>query len=276
MRIDAHQHYWRIGRNGHSWPTADWPRIHRDFGPEDLAPLLAARGIARTVLVQSQPHVDDTAWMLELAAETETIGAVVGWVPFRDADAADRIHALADRAKLRGIRPMLQDLSPGWILDDTAQPALRAMAERGLVFDALIRPQHLADIGEVAARYPNLAIVVDHAAKPDIRGGVREPWATDIAALAHAPNVTCKLSGLVTEAASDWSPDDLAFYVTHLLGAFGPDRLLWGSDWPVCLLAAEYDTWLDTAETLLTGCSDAERAAIFGGNAARLYRINFD
>lgn len=276
MRIDAHQHYWRIGRNGHEWPGPDLPVIHRDFLPADLEPELARHGIARTVLVQSQPADADTEWLLDLAARTPSIGAVVGWADMHAPDAPARIAALARQPKLRGLRPMLQDLPPEWILDAAAAPALAAMAEAGLVFDALIRPAHLSAIGELADRWPALAIVVDHGAKPAVAARALQPWAAQMRELAARPNVVCKLSGLATEAAPDWSPDDLAPYVRHLHACFGAERLLWGSDWPVLLLAGSYAGWFDAAGRLLPGITQEDRDAIFGANAARIYRIEGD
>jgi L-fuconolactonase len=273
MRIDAHQHYWRIGRNGHEWPTPDLPAIHRDFLPADLEPELAPLGIARTVLIQSQPADADTEWLLDLAARTQSIGAVIGWCDLRTPGAPARIAELAARPKLRGLRPMLQDLPTGWILDSTTAPALAAMAEAGLVFDALIRPAHLHDIAALAEAYPSLAIVVDHAAKPAIAEGSFQPWADRMRELAKHPNISCKLSGLVTEAKANWASNDLLPYVRHLLDCFGTDRLLWGSDWPVLSLAASYPQWFDAANSLLSGITDSGRDAIFGGNAARVYRV---
>jgi L-fuconolactonase len=277
IRIDAHQHFWAIGANGHSWPGPDLPAIHRDFLPDDLAPLLDGAGIAASVLVQSQPNDADTDWLLTLAEATPRVAAVVGWVDVKAANAASRIAALAARPKLRGFRPMLQDLPAGWILDPAAADALAAMEQHRLVFDALIRPAHLGDIAVLATRHPDLRIVVDHAAKPVIAGGTGiAAWARDLTALARTPNVQCKLSGLVTEAAADWRPDDLREIVTQLVQSFGPARLLWGSDWPVVLLASDYRRWFDTAQTLLAGLSEADRAAVFGGNAAALYGIELE
>lgn len=273
MRIDAHQHYWQIGYHGHEWPTPDLPAIHRDFLPADLAPELAPLGIRRTVAVQSQPADADTDWLLDLAAQERSIAAVVGWCDVRAPGAPARIAQLAARPKLRGLRPMLQDLPAGWILDPAAAPALAAMAAHGLVFDALIRPAHLADIAALADAYPSLTIVVDHGAKPPIAARGFEPWAAQLRDLAARPNTVCKLSGLATEAGASWAPDDLAPYVRHLIDCFGPERLLWGSDWPVLRLAGSYAQWLGTAAALLAPLSEADRAAVFGGNAARIYRI---
>lgn len=274
MRIDAHQHYWQIGRHGHSWPPPDLPAIHRDFLPVDLAPVRAALGIERTVLIQSQASDADTDWLLTLAAAEPSLGALVGWADLTAAGAPARIAALAQQPKLRGLRPMLQDLPDAWILQPERAPGLAAMVAHDLVFDALIRPSHLAAIRHLALAYPTLRIVVDHAAKPDIAGGGFERWATGIAALADLPNVVCKLSGLVTEAAPGWREADLAAYVAHLLACFGPGRLLWGSDWPVVLLAADYARWHDAAAALTAHLPNAARAAIFGGNAQAVYRID--
>lgn len=273
MRIDAHQHYWQIGRNGHQWPALDLPVIHRDFLPADIEPELTQLGIARTVLIQSQPADADTDWLIELAAQEPSVGAVVGWCDMRTPDAPARIAALAARPKLRGLRPMLQGLPPGWILDPAAAPSLTAMVAKGLVFDALIRPAHLTDIAALADAYPSLTIVIDHGAKPMIAMRGFEPWAAQLRDVAARPNVACKLSGLVTEAGTEWTADDLAPYVRHLLDCFGADRLLWGSDWPVLLLAGSYVQWFRTAAELLAPIGDAQSAAIFGGNAARIYGI---
>jgi len=273
MRIDAHQHYWQIGRNGHEWPTPDLPVIHRDFLPADLETELVPLGIARTVLVQSQPAGADTDWLLDLAVRTPSVGAVVGWCDVRALDAPARIVALAARPKLRGLRPMLQDLPSGWILDPAAAPALAAMVDAGLVFDALIRPAHLPDIAALADAYPTLTIVVDHGAKPAIAAREYEPWVARMRDLAARPNVACKLSGLATEAGADWSPDDLAPYVRHLLDCFGADRLLWGSDWPVLRLAGGYAQWFRITDHLLSPLTESQRSSIFGDNAARIYGV---
>ncbi len=273
MRIDAHQHYWRIGHNGQEWPGPDLPQIHRDFMPKDLDAARLSAGVTRTVLVQSQPHDADTDWMLDLADRTPSIGAVVGWVDLPDPAAADRIAVLARHPKLRGIRPMLQALAVEWILQPAIEPAIGAMIDRGLVFDALIRPAHLPALTRFAAAHPRLQIVIDHAAKPDIAQDEREPWGRDIAMLARLPNVACKISGLVTEAGSAWSAGDLRFYVDHLIDCFGPERLVWGSDWPVLLLASDYPGWLRCCERLFGHLPAPARAAIFGTNARRIYRV---
>jgi L-fuconolactonase len=274
MVIDAHVHFWRIGSNHCTWPPPELASIHRDFLPEDWRPEADAAGIDAAIAVQSQPSERDTAWLLELARDDSRTAGVVGWVDLAAPGAGDRIAALAKHPKLRGLRPMLQDLpDDDWILKPALKPAIEAMVAHDLCFDALVFPRHLSHLLRFAERHPALSIVVDHAAKPGIASGTLDPWRAQIAALAGLPNVSCKLSGLVTEAGEHWRPDDLQPCVAHLLATFGPRRLLWGSDWPVVNLAADYPRWLDLADTL-TGLAGDDRAALFGGNAVRVYGIN--
>ena len=271
MTIDAHQHFWTLGRNDCAWPTPSEAAIHRDFGPPDLEPLAEALGISGTVLVQSQPSDRDTDFLLRLADETQLVKAVVGWADLAAPYAPDRIARLAAHPKLRGLRPMLQSLEPDdWILDPRLEPAIAAMIEHDLRFDALVRPQHLPHLQKFAERHPALSIVIDHGAKPDIARGMRDPWRAQIAALAALPRVFCKLSGLATEAAPNWKPQDLKPYVNHLLAVFGPDRLMWGSDWPVINLAGDYADWLWLAEKLTP---PENHPALFVETARRFYRF---
>lgn len=273
MRIDAHQHYWRLSRRDYGWLTPALGPIHRDFGPADLAPLLEAAGIARTILVQAAPTEAETAFLLGLAREHETIAGVVGWANFDASDAPRRIAALA-RAEplLVGLRPMIHDIADiNWVLAAAPARAFAAMTKAGLVFDALVRPPHLPRIRAIAHAHPDLAIVIDHCAKPLIRERIMEPWAQDMRALAECENVSVKLSGLATEAAPNWQVTDLAPYVGLVLQAFGPRRVLWGSDWPVLNLAGDYARWVAATDTLLAGLPEPARAAILGGNAGRIY-----
>jgi L-fuconolactonase len=274
MRIDAHQHFWRLADRGGAWPPPELAAIYRDFMPPDLAPLLERHGIARTVLVQSMPNEADTRFMLDLASRHPFIGGVVGWADLKDAGAPARIAALADHPMLKGLRPMLQDLDDDrWIADPALAPAIDAMCRHGLVFDALVLPRHLPALLEFARRFPALAIVVDHAAKPWIADGTLEPWRSDLAALAALPNVHCKLSGMVTEAGEGWDAARLQPYARHVIEMFGPARVMWGSDWPVLNLASDYAGWIAATETLLERLNGAERDAVLGGNAQRFYRI---
>ena len=271
-RIDSHQHFWRIGANDCSWPTPELP-IHRDYLPDDLAPLIVAAGVAGTIVVQSQESDRDTDWLCDVAAETPWIFGVVGWADLKARNAPARIAALAARAKLVGLRPMLQGLEDDWILDPAAGPALDAVETHGLAFDALVKPRHLAAVGTLAAARPGLSIVIDHAAKPDIARGEWQPWADAIASVAAHANVVCKLSGLATEAAPGWSAATLRRYVDHLIAVFGAERLLWGSDWPVLDLAGDYAGWVAETDALLARLSGEQRVAVLGGNASKVYGI---
>jgi L-fuconolactonase len=280
MRIDAHQHYWRLARGDYGWLTPALAPIHRDFAPADLAPELATAGIAGTVLVQAAPTAAETAYLLELAAATPSVRGVVGWVDLAGADAAARLSALTRAGRLVGIRPMLQDIADtDWVLQPPVLAGLRAASALGLVLDALIQPRHLAAVDALAAALPDLTIVIDHAAKPDIArwpagGAAFAGWRDGLNRLARSPRVACKLSGLPTEARADWRSTDLAPYVDVLLTLFGPERLMFGSDWPVVNLAGGLARWHDAARALTAHLPTPALAAIFGDTARRIYRLD--
>ncbi len=274
MIVDAHHHVWRVARGDYGWLTRDL-LIHRDYGLEDLRPLLG--DIGATVLVQAAPTEAETRFLRETAAASAgLVRGVVGWADLTAPDAPDRIATLAASAPLlTGLRPMLQDIAETeWILRPEIAPALRAMAGAGLRFDALIKPRHLPVMLRLCERHPDLAIVIDHGAKPDIAGGAFEPWASEIATVARETDACCKVSGLVTETAPDWRLDDLRRYVDHLLETFGSDRLMWVSDWPVVNLAGGYARWRATSLELLQGLSAGERDAVLGGTAAAFYGLD--
>jgi L-fuconolactonase len=256
--------------------SPDLVPLYRDFGPDDLRPLLAAGRIDGTVLVQAAQTEAETRFLLEVARGAGgMVKGVVGWVDFEAEDAPDRLAALARDRLLKGVRPMLQDLpDPDWILRPAFAPVFRAIVALGLRFDALVKPPQLPAIVRLVERHPDLPIVLDHGAKPRIAEGLREPWTGDVAALAKAPHVRCKLSGLVTEDGRGWSVERLKPYVDHLVACFGPARMMWGSDWPVATLRARYGDWLAAAETLTAGFTAAERAAVFGGNAVAFYGLD--
>jgi L-fuconolactonase len=273
MRVDAHHHLWRIDRGDYGWLTpADFPTLCRDFGPDDLAPLLAAGGIDRTVLVQAAESEAETWFLLEIAETSAFVGGVVGWTDFAASDAPAAIGRLAAHPWLLGLRPMLQDLPDAdWILRDDVRPAIEATTAGGLRLDALVKPPQLPAIRRLLERHPDLPVVIDHGAKPRIAKGEIDGWAAHMRAIARDSRAVCKLSGLATEAAPGWTCETLRPYVDVLLEAFGPGRLMFGSDWPVLTLAADYATWLAAAEALTAGLSDAERAQVFGGTAAAFY-----
>lgn len=277
-RIDAHQHFWRLDRGDYGWLTPALGPIHRDFGPADLEPHLSAAGLRETILVQAAETVAETEFLLETAASCRFVAGVVGWADMEAADAVETIARLAADPLLRGIRPMIQDIAdPQWMLMPALDGAFRAIIGADLAFDALVRPGQLASLLTLLDRYPDLRVVVDHGAKPDIarwKPGDRDfkLWADRMRAAAAA-GACCKLSGLATEAAAGWSAEDLKPYADSLLDAFGPDRLLFGSDWPVVGLAGGYARWWGAAQGLLSPLDDAGRDAVLGENAARFYRI---
>lgn len=282
LRIDAHQHYWQIGARAGCWPPSELQAIYRDFDPSDLAPELATARIDATVLVQSLPTEEDTRYLLGVAERTATVCAVVGWVDLKAPDAAAKVAAFAVHPKSRSLRPMLQDLADdAWIGDPLLDSAVAAMIEHDLRFDALVMPRHLDALHAFARRYPDLRIVIDHAAKPSIATEQMQPWRSMMTRLAQLPNVYCKLSGLWTEAGSvadfDAMTQRVRPYVGVVADLFGSQRLMWGSDWPVLRLSSGcggYGEWLAACE------ADCERflgraalSDVFGGNAREFYRL---
>jgi L-fuconolactonase len=275
MRVDAHHHDWRLDRGDYGWLTPAQAAIYRDFTLADLRPLLADAGIAATVLVQAASTSAETGFLLQVAGASDgVVRGVVGWVDLATREATGELERLARNPLLKSIRPMLQDLpDPDWVLRDDVVRALRALPQLGLRFDALVKPPQLPALLRLQERIPDLDVVVDHGAKPPIAAGGWQPWADLIAAAARNPRLHCKLSGLVTEAAAGWTADALRRYVDHLLGCFGPGRVLWGSDWPVVDLAGGYRRWVGATDALLSGLSSADRTAILGANARRFYGL---
>jgi L-fuconolactonase len=272
MRIDAHHHLWTLARGDYGWLTPELAPIYRDFRLADLAPHLAAAHIEGTILVQAAPTEAETLFLLDIADNSELVRGVVGWTDFDARGAVARIDALGAQELLVGLRPMVQDIADDdWLLGARLTPLLAAMTRHGLVFDALVLPRHLPKLRELLDRHPDLTFVLDHCGKPRLASGEIAEWQRDIARLAERPNIVCKLSGLVTEAAPGWQIADLRQAVDHVVACFGPQRLLWGSDWPVVNLAGGYAKWFAAIETLLADLSPDEQAAIFGGNAARIY-----
>lgn len=276
MRIDAHQHYWDPRRGDYGWMPKDDPILSRPYAPRDLEPLLDAHAIDATILVQAAPTVAETEYMLGLADGSERVAGVVGWVDFEEADQRPVLERLAGHPKFKGVRPMIQDIpDDGWMLRDDVQWGFRALCDLDLCFDALGFPRHLDAFVTILSRYPELRVVVDHCMKPQIRAHDRqtfEHWANGMERIART-GAYCKLSGLVTEARANWTIEDLRPYAAHVLEVFGPERVMWGSDWPVCRLAAEYDRWIAAAEALTASLNGSDKARIFGGTAAEFYRV---
>ncbi len=274
MRIDAHHHLWRPARGDYGWLTPDLPALYRDFDTENLQPLLKAAEIDATILVQAAPTDAETDYLLAIAQETAWIAGVVGWTNLAAPDAPARVARLAEMPRLVGLRPMLQDLpDPNWILGAEVGDGLSAMAAHGLVFEALVRESQLPAIVQLAQRFPALSIVLDHAGKPVITGPPSQDWHNAMRALADLSNMSVKLSGLLTEAPAGAGPGILMPYIDRLLETFGPDRILWGSDWPVLNLASDYRSWAAITEKLIGRLSPEARRAIWGRTAARIYGI---
>lgn len=273
-RIDAHQHFWTVRRDDYGWLKPALEPLYRDFQPADLSPLLAKGGVAKTILVQAAPTVEETRYLLQIAARHDSVAGVVGWIDMAAGSAAEDLAELAENPRLIGIRPMIHNIEdPAWIIRPDLAAATQAVIERGLRFDALVRPVHLPYLLEFLRRHPELKTVIDHGAKPNIAEGQWQPWADSISEIAETTAAFCKLSGLLTEASPTQDYDDLQPYMEHLLTAFGPERLMWGSDWPVLNLAGNYREWLSMAERFLQRLGDAEQEQILGGNAARFYGL---
>lgn len=271
-RIDSHQHFWALGRGDYPWPTVDLPQLYRDFLPADLQVHLTQAEIDKTIVVQAAPTLDETHYLLQLAEQNLFIAGVVGWVDMESPMACRDIESLAEHSYFLGIRPMIQAIAdPGWILKPELSPVYEKLAGLGLTFDALVTPQHLPNLYTLLLRHPDLKLVIDHGAKPDIKNGRFQPWATDIQRIAENTRAYCKLSGLLTEAGNEVSYEKLRPYMQHLLECFGAERLIWGSDWPVLELAADYQTWKEMTEQFLSALSTEDRSRILGGNAQAFY-----
>jgi L-fuconolactonase len=278
-RIDAHQHFWSLARGDYGWLTPDLTPLYRDFEPVDLQPLLAAHDVRGTVLVQAAPTLAETQWLLQLAARYDLVRGVVGWVDLARGDAVPAIDALAANRLLKGVRPMLQDLpDPAWIATAPIAAAVGALVRHGLRFDALVKPVHLPHLLAFAQRHPALPIVIDHAAKPDIARGAFSAWRRGLQALAQLPSMHCKLSGLATEAQAEagagWRAATLRPYAETVLELFGPQRVIWGSDWPVLTLAGGYAEWIAATDDWLAPLDAGDRHAVWAGNAERFYRLD--
>lgn len=271
--IDSHVHYWRVSRGDYAWMTPDLP-IHRDFLPPDGAPLFDAAGVDGIVLVQAADTEAETHFMLSLAREDPRVRGVVGWTDMEAPDAPDRLATLAAAPLLRGIRSMWQDIpEDGWFLHPQQDPAYRAVIELGLTFDALARVRHLPLLPHLIERHPELPLVIDHAAKPEIAAGNFSEWRRRMAVLASFPHMRCKFSGLVTETAPGAPAASITPYAEALLELFGPQRLMFGSDWPVVTLRCGYADWWNQAHQLAAHLAEADRDALFGGTAERFYGL---
>ncbi|MGW2517928.1 amidohydrolase family protein [Streptomyces sp. NPDC001617] len=277
MTVDAHHHVWDLSVRDQDWIPEHSP-IRRNFTVADLEPEARAAGVDRTVLVQTITVPEETPEFLALAACHDLIAGVVGWTDLTRPDITDelaRLRELPGGAYLKGIRHQVQgEPDPEWLLRPDVRRGLTAVAEAGLVYDLVVLPHQLPACAKAAASLPHLTFVLDHLGKPPVVSGTLQPWTSDLHALAAQPNTVAKLSGLVTEADPDsWTVDDLRPYAQVALECFGPERLMFGSDWPVCTLAASYAQVADSTVELVVNLSDRERAEVFGETAARVYGL---
>lgn len=273
--LDTHQHFWALARGGYDWLTPDLKPLYQDFGPDLLRPLLDREGIDSTILVQAAPNIEESLFLLGIAGRCDFVKGVVGWIDFESPAALDQLERLADNPGLKGLRPMVQDIiERDWLQRPEFTPIFERMIARRLGLDALVRSRQLPQLLAFAERYPDLPIVLDHGGKPDIARGAFADWAADIARLAALPMVHCKLSGLWTEAGADRSRPNIGRYVEHLLHCFGPNRLMWGSDWPVVLMAGGYGDWLAQCRDMLAPLDDSDRGAIFERTGKAFYGLD--
>ena len=274
--IDAHQHFWQVGRFEYPWMKSDNEVLYRDYLPSQLEPVLRENGVSKTVLVQASNSVEESRWLLQLAAENSFIAGVVGWVDLMSLETASQLEELTAHPKFKGVRHLVEsEPHDDWLVHNEVLNGLKLLAAFDVSYDLLVHTRHLKYAREVAEQFPELSLVIDHMAKPPIARGEFAEWARELRPLAAFPNVYCKLSGLVTEANwSTWKTDDLRPYVDYALEIFGAERLMFGSDHPVCLLAASYKQVLESFQQLLKDLSAGDQEQIFGGNATRFYRLN--
>ncbi len=273
--IDSHHHFWRYSDEEYGWIPPDWSALRRDFLPADLQAEIAAAGVEGVVSVQARQSLVETEWLLSHAAQHDFIRGVVGWLPLVDPGIESQLDRFSTDKKLRGLRHVLQgEPDDAYMLRTDFERGVRALTRRRLAYDILILERHLPNSITFADRHPDATLIVDHVAKPRISAGELEPWAKNIRELARRPHVTCKLSGMVTEAdVRNWTPATLRPYFDVVLEAFGPARILFGTDWPVCLAACGYARWKALVEEWIAPLSPSEQAAILGENAVRLYHL---
>ena len=275
MRIDSHQHFWNYDAAQYPWMSDAMGALRRDYLPEDLAPLLHATGFDGTVVVQARQTVEETEWLLGLADRYPTIQGVVGWVDLCSGELVRQLERLAPHPKLVGVRHVIHDEPDDrFMLRPEFRRGIGRLGEFELAYDLLLFPRHLPVALPLLDEFEDQLFVLDHIAKPAIRDGLLAPWRADLERLAERPNVFCKLSGMVTEARwSGWQPADFRPYLDVVIEAFGPGRLMIGSDWPVCTLSADYASTMSLVVEYVGALSPDTCAGILGGNCARFYGI---
>jgi L-fuconolactonase len=274
-RVDSHQHFWQLSRGDYNWLTPELTVLFQDFLPEQLVKILSDNHVSQTVLVQAADSEEETHFLLKLANNTDFVAGVVGWIDMKSPSALARLTSLAKNPYFKGIRPMLQDIEDvNWILNDNFTAIFEFMADNKLSFDALITSAHLPNIHALALRHPKLSIVIDHSAKPALSAAPTEFWQQQLTQIAQCKNVFIKFSGLLTEAPQgSVSIECIRPYFEHIMRAFGADRIMWGSDWPVIKLNGDYEIWLSLTSELLKYFSSEDKNKIWASNARNFYRL---
>ena len=274
IKIDSHQHFWEINKFNYSWMDQKSP-LRKDFVPNDLEKLIKENHIDKTIIVQAEPSTEETYWLLEMAENYDFIAGVVGWVDLTDPKIEKTLNILQENQFFKGVRHLWEtDEDPEWIINSGAIRGLKVIAERNLTFDFLARPNNLIYIPKIMNLVPNLRAVLDHIGKPEIAEKKIQPWLNDIRKISSIDNVFCKLSGMITEAnQKNWRVEDLKPYVHHVLSLFGADRIMFGSDWPVCTLAGQYKDVKNSFDEILKDLDLKSKNKIFGENASKFYKI---
>lgn len=276
MIIDSHHHLWNLCLRDYSWMSPELKPLYRDFLIDDLIRTVQPFHISGTVVVQAHQSVEETHWLLDLSQQTDLIRGVVGWVDLKDPDLQKTLEELKRSQKFKGVRHLIQDEPDvNWMLQPEVIRGLKTLHEARLTYDLLLKPHQLENALRLVDRLPEIPIMVDHISKPYIKAGIREPWASLMKELAQSPHIYCKISGLITEADHQhWKETDFIFYVEHILKVFGWDRICWGSDWPVCLLAGGYGQVLKLPETVLrSNANQGQWDAFMGGNSSKFYGL---
>ena len=275
LKLDAHQHFWDLQRFNYPWLTPAASVLYRNFGPAELKPELEAGGVQGTIAVQATHSQAETEWLLSLAQSHSFIKGVVGWLDLTVPNTEGKLEELLSKGPLRGLRHQVHDEpDPRWLLQAEVIASLKVVARRGLTYDLLVRPPQLEYLPPLFEAVPEGRWVIDHIAKPEIKNHKSEPWLSGMKRVAAYPNVYCKVSGMLTEAdLSHWTVEDVRPYFEQVLELFGPPRLLFGSDWPVCLLAGRYSQVNDVVKELVSSLTTSEQAEIWAGTAARIYRL---
>jgi L-fuconolactonase len=275
MKIDSHQHFWRYNRADYGWISEEMKVLKQDYLPEELQLELASVGFDGSIAVQARQSLEETAWLLELASQNSYIKGVIGWVDLCASGVRSQLESFSKSPKLVGVRHVIHDEpDDNFMLRSDFLRGIACLRSFGLVYDILVFPRHLPNTLQLIQRFPEQTFVIDHIAKPLIRNEVMEPWKEDITRLAGYKNVYCKLSGMVTEAdVNNWKPEDIRPYLDVVFSAFGPDRLLIGSDWPVCRLAGPYKEVMNVVQDYIKVYPEEEKTKILGGNAVNTYKL---